>query len=215
MPKKSNKKTANNLQTIDEDGYTALHLAILNRNWPMTVELVENEANVDAQNPHNLNALSLAISQRDYHVMSLLIDNYVNLEAENDSGQTALHISVELQDLIAMNLLLRNDANVRATDINDNTPLHIAATIPNYFSFMAARSLIINGAEVNAFNSYGQRALDLANLHGNSNTAELLLYHNGLQSIPETSNATPHHDFTSYFDTPVEQAFSFLGDIKE
>jgi ankyrin repeat protein len=147
--------------------------------------------------------------------MSLLIDNNVNLEAENDSGQTALHIAVELQDLIAMNLLLRNDANVRARDINGNTALHLAATIPNDFSFMAARSLITSGAEVNVLNLNDQRALDLANLHGNSNTAELLLYHNGLQSIPETSNATPHHDFTSYFDTPVEQAFSFLGDIKE
>lgn len=141
-------------------GYTAFHRAITHKNKEIATLLLENGANVSAQDCFGCTALHNTF-WGDQAMVTFLLTNGINTEvkADGDYGRTALHRAIKIDDQAIATLLLQNGANVNAQDDFGYTPLHLAV---NTVNAMMCTLLLQNGADVNVQDAAGNTPLALA-----------------------------------------------------
>ena len=93
----------NDLKSIDEEGNTALMLAVKSGNLE-TVKLLVVKSTIDIQNKKNKTALMLAVENGDIEMVKLLLDK-ANTEAKDVDGNTALMLAVESGNVEIIKLL--------------------------------------------------------------------------------------------------------------
>lgn len=125
------------LDQVDNDGNTALHLA-LNReraesnyiNYTPLDKikyLIQQKVTVNAQNNEGKTALHYAASSNYDQAVNLLLEKGACIDTPTKIGWTALHYAcLENREKI-VDTLLKNGANVNAQAITGLTPLHLAA----------------------------------------------------------------------------------------
>ncbi|GMH94005.1 hypothetical protein TL16_g12783 [Triparma laevis f. inornata] len=104
----------NDVNAVNHDQRTPLHLAVINSAYQIASSLVEAKAAPNAQDRNGDTALHLS---RDPTITSLLLTlGGANPNIPNSLGYTPLHIATKREDLAAASYLLKNGADVNAID---------------------------------------------------------------------------------------------------
>jgi ankyrin repeat protein len=154
------------IDQLSDDGQTAFHYAIDNRNTPAVLFLLDRGANVALVYRNGLTALHKS-AIRGVEMVTTLLDHGAVVNAVDRQGQTSLHCFTALRDATAVpaaKLLLQAGANANATNANDDTPLHLWAMNSYNVEVEFAQLLIDNGADVAAHNNKNQRPCDVARI---------------------------------------------------
>lgn len=156
-------------QSSNLDGYTPLHLAMLNHRWHIARTLLEHGADPNALTSDGMSALALAINHagelEEYRVISALKSANAELNVADAYGRTLLHTLAEHKNLMATDRSKAQLEIVTAAipiDTPDNdgkTPLHCAA---DYIRVETVRYLLDKGANPSALTSSGKSPLALA-----------------------------------------------------
>ena len=168
---------------VDEDGNTALHLAA---KWGANQKVVEilldaPSIAVNATNKDCDTALHCATMYGHVNIAEMLLKvDGLDVNAVDAKGRTALHWATLYGHVnIAEMLLKAHGVEVNAVDADGGTALHGAALKGNVE--IVKRLLTVPGLYVNATNEDGDTALHLATLYGHVNIAEMLLKVDGVE----------------------------------
>ena len=160
-------------EAVDNEGQTALMLAIKNGKLRRTRLLLDRGADVSAVNPRDGDTLLHWAVRSGEEFVALLLEKGANTETKDRLGQAPLHLAASHYGSERMfKLLVQNGANIEARDPSGWTPLHMAAL---YNSFLAVQHLVDSGADTEATDRQGRTPLQLADPAGVS--AQLLRYH--------------------------------------
>ncbi|XP_067934302.1 ankyrin repeat domain-containing protein 27-like isoform X2 [Watersipora subatra] len=122
------------VNSVDEQGRTALHLSAENSDFEMTSLLLEKDAEVNGKTSVvQFTPLHLACQQLNPNkeLVALLLENDAKVNCRDCNGRTPLHFSSQSGSLPVTKLLLEYNGNVNATNVRGNTPLHEAAKVNN------------------------------------------------------------------------------------
>ncbi len=102
------------LNSIDENGYTYLHLAVLKKKADILNELIKTNAiDINAKDNHNNTALHLA---RSAELVDILIKADADINAVNEFGETPLALAIKFNEKDIENLLKSKGAKLAAVD---------------------------------------------------------------------------------------------------
>lgn len=144
-----------------QDGFTALHVALMDRRIGAIRILLSAGAKLEATDHKGRTPLHwgpFAYRMLEKHI-------YQKLQQPHDT------VPVDPGEAVGITLLLDAGANMEARDEEGNTPLHHAAMIG---SFRAAEVLMARGANPNAKNRAGQTPKAIAKAKGNKALIEIV-----------------------------------------
>jgi ankyrin repeat protein len=149
------------IRAKDVEDWTPLHFAVIadKNRYELVKFLLKNGADVNAKTKYLDTALSLAAQRHEIEIAKLLLGNKAEVDAQADDGWTPLHKAVSNCDQQMVDLLLANGANPEVNSKSVGPPLHLAAL--DCKKEMVER-LLASHADVNARNSSGLTALDVA-----------------------------------------------------
>lgn len=146
------------LEAVDQEGATALMLAVQHRQTEVAQALINAGANVDAVDANGQTALMRAsglvsdlfgpVTNRSVNrsdLVRLLIAANAQLELAGVDGKTALMFAAGSHDPEPLRVLIQANANVEATDKHGNTPLLAACrcrAVENVRMLLEARARV-------------------------------------------------------------------------
>ena len=146
----------------DTRGKTLLHLAAESDDADVARILIDNGADMEAEDPDGNSCLYLALTQKSYNVARCLIYSGADVNRHSaDDDFTPLHRVAADGEPRLLRVLLGRGAEVNALAKNSQTPLHIALynVARNYSDIEAVRKccqiLIENGADLEAKDDLG------------------------------------------------------------
>ena len=156
------------LDAVDSEGYTALHLAVKHksREYEVDKEIIEQlvlaGANLEARGPLGNTPLMIAIkSQRRYEIVKFLIENGANIFTKDDWDWGLLERVItrpRYTDPKIVRKLIDLGLNVNSKVPVENSPLLLAAV---YGTDEIFDLMIEAGADVNALSDKGNSVLYL------------------------------------------------------
>ena len=114
------------LDAKDEQGYSALHIAVSAGLTASVAALVEMGADLKAGTKDGQTALLLATNLLDPGITSLLLRHGATTSQMDQNGRTGLHLAAQAGRLEQVQLLLRAGAKVDPKDKWGRTPLSMA-----------------------------------------------------------------------------------------
>lgn len=133
----------------DNTDYTPLMKAVIGGNVSRVKSLLEQGADINAQNKNGQTALILA-SYYKYNnseeILSLLLSSNPTIDLQDNSGRTALSWATGAGKMVAIRHLLSANANINLQDSDGATPLMWASLMGQKDAFLY---LLENGADVN------------------------------------------------------------------
>ncbi|HVX01304.1 MAG TPA: ankyrin repeat domain-containing protein [Candidatus Babeliaceae bacterium] len=113
-----------NIDTYDEDGFTALLHAASSNNSEVVDFLINNGADVTIPDKHGLTALHYAAHHGNTHAIALLLENGADPNANNNTqGHTPLMLAAQTDSTESVKLLLNNNACPTMLDCNDKSAM--------------------------------------------------------------------------------------------
>ncbi len=160
-----------NVNVKDDDGRTALHKAVWNKDF--LALLIKNGANVNAKDKSGKTPLHLAADggsdgKMQMDIVDLLIKNGAKITGDNDS--TALHLAARIGYIKEVASLIRKGAKVNAKSKDGSTALDLAASNGHKD---VVELLITKGIKVKS--EAGVSALFGAASNGHSDVVDLLI----------------------------------------
>ncbi len=115
----------------NEDGLSALHLAVIDGNLALIQLLLENQADTALKNDQGMTALHLAVAQQNANaeIVEMLLDYTAangHLDVGDNNNNRALHIAAKQCDPAITALIVDYGANVNLTNNSGETPLMAA-----------------------------------------------------------------------------------------
>ena len=151
-----------------------LHWAAVLPTTEVAALLLQNGAELQAQDVIGLTPLHRAAGHGSLEVVVLLLEHGADVNAGNANGGTSLHwASAFSQRPEVLEALLEYQADIAARNNDGNTPLHIAA---GFGKVPAVVQLLLDrGGDIQGRNNVGQTPLHFAAAGGNAAAADLLL----------------------------------------
>ncbi|XP_037933681.1 85/88 kDa calcium-independent phospholipase A2 isoform X2 [Teleopsis dalmanni] len=194
-------KSTVNLNHLNSDGYTPLHLACLS-DKPDCVEallLAGADVNISASNVSKIYNTSAPTSVAGFlrnntnklykqdmkyggtplhwcssrETLQALINSGCDVNAANFDGRTALHVMVERNRFECVVTLLAHDAEIDVFDKHGQTPLHIA--IQKKF-VPIVECLVVFGCDINIKNKDGNSPRHMVGTEANGSKSDEILY---------------------------------------
>ncbi len=152
-----------NVNAVDTDASTPLHLAAISGNFDIVQLLLKNGADVNAKAaavdyPGETPLHATAFSGHT-QIAELLLANGADIDAPSQFGYTPLYRSIELGHQAMAEYLIKKGANMVARGPNGESMLHVIATTRHV---TIAELLITGGADINAKDNSGFTPLDHA-----------------------------------------------------
>jgi ankyrin repeat protein len=203
-------KSADIINAQDEDGDSALHLAIALENRTAVEELLKrDDVDVNLRNKYNQTALHLACFWKNIPVEMFrkILEKSSDVNAQEIDGLTALHIAINFQLKGALEeLLKRKDVDVNLKNKYNQTALHYYAAFGwknmprNLFTKIFKKSTDVNAQDKNGFT-----ALHFAILGENRTAVEELLKCKDVDfNIKNYGNQTALYLSCKWKNIPVE-----------
>lgn len=136
----------------DDEGNTALLLAVKNGYSSLIDPLLNKNADIEATNNDEMSALKLAICYATASDVDLLVLRGANVNAAGENGYTSLMRAALRNDTDMMNVLIENGACVNAQSSAGDTALLMAAENGNW---PAIKCLLEKGADKSIKNNNG------------------------------------------------------------
>ncbi len=170
----------------DNEGYTALMVAVDADNLKMVEFLLEKDAAVGERDWFGYTALMLAAKEGHLKIAELLLASDADVNIKNNSGETALVLAVSWENSGIAKLLLKRGADVDKQDKNGWTALMHAAVWGN---LGIAKLLLKKGADIGIESKKekiggtrikpwevksGKTALEIAEQQGNTEIVKLI-----------------------------------------
>ncbi len=148
-----------------------LHKMVIARREEAARLLIENGANINAEDGYDMTPLHYAAAQGHRGLTELLIDKKADINACNDFNITPLHYAVMGGHNEVAELLIVAGAKVNAKDKYRATPLHYAAWLGQTES---AQLLVERGVDPGLLDKGGATALERASQRGHTAVVKLL-----------------------------------------
>ncbi|XP_043083712.1 ankyrin repeat domain-containing protein 26 isoform X2 [Puntigrus tetrazona] len=162
----------NDLNQLDKENRTALHIACACGHTDVVQFLVESKVKLNLCDNQNRSALMKAVQCEQDRSVSLLLEHEADPNLVDINGNTALHLAVRIPSLPVVLQLLEHSANINAQNKDGNTPLMLAA-MENHADM--TELLLKEGADVNVKNQEQRSALMIAACNGQISMVRLLL----------------------------------------
>ena len=169
------------VNAVDDEGNSLLYVAASKNQLGKIRFLLEKGANVNFKNERGVSPLNVACDKNNLEAVKLLINDGADVNIRTNRGNTPLSCAASgkgctLVSAVAFNqvydftdvaeILLDNGA-----DVNLQNPLLFAARTGN---LKMVQLLMSKGANINATNSTGQNALQIAEKQGHKNIVKFL-----------------------------------------
>ncbi|KAL6474420.1 hypothetical protein MHYP_G00179810 [Metynnis hypsauchen] len=165
----------NDLNQLDKENRTALHIACVHGHAEVVQFLVESKAKLNLCDNQNRSALMKAVQCQQDRCVSILLEHEADPNMVDINGNTALHLAARIPSLSVALQLLEHKANINAQNKEGNTPL-ILSVEENHAEM--AELLLKEGADVNIKNQEQRPPLMIAACNGHINMVRLLLQYN-------------------------------------
>jgi ankyrin repeat protein len=113
------------LDSVDECGRTALHLAVVDNNESMIKHLLNNGADISARDQAGTTALKYSILEHNLNVTLILIKYGVNVNERYHHGRIPVHLCTHSGTEELCRLLLAHGADIKAVDYGGLNALSI------------------------------------------------------------------------------------------
>ncbi|TSK13388.1 Ankyrin repeat domain-containing protein 26 [Bagarius yarrelli] len=163
------------LNQLDKENRTALHIACVYGHTHVVQYLVENKVKLNLCDNQNRSALMKAVQCQQDHCVSFLLEHEADPNLVDINGNTSLHLAVRIPSLPVAMKLLEHNANINAQNKDGNTPL-ILSVEENHLEM--AEFLLKEGADVNLQNQEQRTPLLIAACNGQISMVRLLLQFN-------------------------------------
>ncbi|KAL2780821.1 ankyrin-2 isoform 40 [Daubentonia madagascariensis] len=182
------------INTCNQKGNTALHIASLAGQAEVVKVLVKEGANINAQSQNGFTPLYMAAQENHIDVVKYLLENGANQSTATEDGFTPLAVALQQGHNQAVAILLENDTKGKVR----LPALHIAARKDDTKS---AALLLQNDHNadvqskmmVNRTTESGFTPLHIAAHYGNVNVATLLLNRGAAVDFTARNGITPLH----------------------
>jgi ankyrin repeat protein len=176
------------VQAINEDGQTLLHMAATRGNVNLVDLLVERGADVDLPDASGQPPLLLAVRANSLGAAKRLLETGADPDATDSEGRTAVHAAVEVCEGLVVRELIMLACDPDLADNRSHTPLHLASS----WAWPAvANALLASGADPNIATNDGQTALHFAGKKGSVVICRSLLAHGAEVDAVDNWGVTP------------------------
>lgn len=141
-------KQGANVNALNADKQTPLHIASFGRCIDCAKALVEGGADLNVQDKFGKTPLHYAIKRERKDIATYLISQKADLFLKDETGKTAVHLAAICGYCDVLDKLIEKGGDVKAKDNLGNTPLYYA----NYYGNLnTAKNLLAAGAPEQAF----------------------------------------------------------------
>jgi E3 ubiquitin-protein ligase mind-bomb len=192
----------------DEDGRTALHVAIHCESKTAVKELLKH-MDVDVKDKDNFTPLYLASGWNNIPIdlFRIILEKTSNINAQDEEGLSALHWAILNKSETAVKELLKHkDVDVNVKDNDNNTALHFTVCYWKDIQINLFKQILEKTTNINANNILGRTALDWLIEEESITTAitELLKREDVDVNIRNIYNLTTLHWVTIRKDFPID-----------
>ncbi|XP_028813701.1 ankyrin repeat domain-containing protein 26 isoform X10 [Denticeps clupeoides] len=172
----------NDLNQLDKENRTALHIACVNGHTDVVQFLVESKAKLNLCDNQNRSALMKAVQCQQDRCIAVLLEHEADPNLVDINGNTALHLAARIPSPSIAVLLLEHEANINAQNKDGSTPLSLAVE-ENHPEM--AELLLKECADVNMKNLEKRSPLMIAACNGQISMVRLLLDYNADISVKD------------------------------
>lgn len=160
----------------DDSKSSSLYDAVLNDMTDEALQLLESGAAVNVQSPNGNTVLHVACERLNESIVDRILKKDVDVDAKDKNGNTALHVLANTEPLPYRygGSLNHNQNKLKLRDTTE-------------------KLLLLNGADVNACNNFGQTPLHCASEKLNDEIVKVLLRYRADTDVRDTNGNTALH----------------------
>eukprot|EP01094_Clydonella_sp_ATCC50884_P026347 TRINITY_DN7194_c2_g1_i1.p1 TRINITY_DN7194_c2_g1~~TRINITY_DN7194_c2_g1_i1.p1 ORF type:complete len:218 (+),score=45.96 TRINITY_DN7194_c2_g1_i1:294-947(+) len=159
----------------DEDGYTALHFAVLKGHLDLVRVLLARDADVDSVDKSQWQPIHCAALKGRGECVEMLLQAGANVNAETSTGCTPMHYAAAWGHTDILRTLIEAGGNVNAqTLFLEQTPLLMAS---EKGQIECVNLLLASGANVMMADSGGRTSLHMSRAAGHTECVSVLQEH--------------------------------------
>ncbi|XP_054631830.1 ankyrin repeat domain-containing protein 62-like [Dunckerocampus dactyliophorus] len=178
------------INEVDKQNRTALHLACASGMVEVVKFLVENRAKLNVVDNLNRSPLIKAVEGQNEDIVEFLLENNADPNLMDVKGNTALHLASSIPSISIVLMLVKHNADINAQNQEGLSPLTVAAQEDN---IDVADFLLKKGADVNILDDNKRSPLMVAASHGHSDMVQLLLPFQEDTTQKEKKEQSPEH----------------------
>ncbi|XP_028287089.1 ankyrin repeat domain-containing protein 26 [Parambassis ranga] len=162
----------NDINQLDKENRTALHIACAGGHVEVVQFLVESKAKLNLCDNQNRSALMKAVQGQHEQCVGVLLENHAEPNLVDINGNTALHLAANIPSISTAVLLLQHEAEINAPNKEGFTPLTVAVREDH---LEMAEFLLKESADVNILDQDQRSPLMIAAGNGQISMVRLLL----------------------------------------
>ena len=178
------------VDAVDGNGNTPLHLATANQHLTATVVLLQRKAKMTIKNDQQCTPLYEAVATGNMDILQQLLDHGAPVNVACEDQWSPLHRAAADGDVAIVELLIQRTASVTAESYRGLTPLHRAAG-RGHISIL--KILISAGTPIDCQTFDGWSPLHGACNSGHLEAARLLLLSDAHVNLQDVDGRTPLH----------------------
>jgi ankyrin repeat protein len=197
-----------NLESRNMDGNTPLMEAVKSGYVKSVEKLIASGADTSTRNANGDTPLHIAVGSERVEIVNLLLKTGVSIHAHNAINRTPFRLSLRTSPRMVTALLENNRINI--PDDNGSSVLHIALQerASNNISNDIIRTIVNQGARINAFDSNGKTPLRVAVDKEMWQSAKIIADSGADPFLPAADNKSPAEIAIAYGETGIRAIFS-------